>query len=337
MALPPDERSDRAPAFNGIALCAGVGGLELGLQIAEPSYRTVCYVERDSYAAATLVARMAEARLCEAPVWDDVATFDGAPWRGSVDLVSAGYPCQPFSAAGKRRGTKDPRHLWPHIARIARESRPRWIFLENVLGHIDLGFDVVLRELRRMGYRVEAGLFSACEVGATQWRIRLFILAHADDDDLREPGRNPAFARRRGVRSVRRSNRSADRAIRGSQELHADVDADAIARRGSSEREDLPIFPPGPFDLAAWDAILARRPDIQPCLFRVGDGMAHRLDRHHAIGNGVVPLAAAYAWRTLKAAHARTAPAGARFRRSFPAPTRGRLSARSQPDVGRFA
>ena len=95
-----------------------------------PGYRTVGHVERETYAAAILVARMEDAALDPAPVWDDVATFDGRPWRGAVDIVTAGYPCQPFSVAGKRRGADDPRHLWPHVARIVGEVEPPFVFLE---------------------------------------------------------------------------------------------------------------------------------------------------------------------------------------------------------------
>ena len=76
------------------------------------------HVERETFAAATLVARMEDASLDQAVVWDDVGTFDGRPWRGAVDIVTAGYPCQPFSVAGRRLGSEDPRHLWPHVARI---------------------------------------------------------------------------------------------------------------------------------------------------------------------------------------------------------------------------
>jgi len=191
LALPSSGRAS-GPAdacLFGLSLCSGAGGLDLGLTIAIPGYRTVGYVERETYAAATLVARMEDAALDQAVVWDDVATFDGRPWRGAVDILSAGYPCQPFSVAGKRLGTEDPRHLWPHVARIIGECEPPFVFLENVAHHLRLGFPEVASGLVSMGYRLAAGLFTAAEVGAPHKRERLFILAVREGDDLADPAR----------------------------------------------------------------------------------------------------------------------------------------------------
>jgi DNA (cytosine-5)-methyltransferase 1 len=146
----------------------------------------VGHVERETFAAATLVARMEDASLDQAVVWDDVGTFDGRPWRGAVDIVTAGYPCQPFSVAGKRRGADDPRPLWPHVARIIGEIKPPFVFLENVAHHLRLGFPEVASGLVGMGYRLAAGLFTASEVGAPHKRERLFILAIREGDQLRQ-------------------------------------------------------------------------------------------------------------------------------------------------------
>ena len=172
----------------GLALSAGVCGLELGIRLAlgAERYRTVCYVEWESYAASTLVARMEAQELDNAPIWDDVKTFDGKPWRGIVDILSGGYPCQPFSDAGLRRGTSDPRHLFPHFARIIRECEPTLCFFENVGAHLRLGFREVKSELENLHYRVEAGLFSAEQIGAPHERERLFILAVAERAGRRE-------------------------------------------------------------------------------------------------------------------------------------------------------
>lgn len=174
--------------MNGMALCAGAGGLELGLHLAlGDAYRTVVGVEWEASAAAVLVARQQDSSFPPFPVWDSVATFDGRPWRGVVDIVSGGFPCQPFSVAGKRGGDSDSRHLWPHIARIVEESQPGIVFLENVPGLLTtplaggsgFAYELVESDLLRLGYRVACGLFTAAEVGAPHQRERLFILAHA--------------------------------------------------------------------------------------------------------------------------------------------------------------
>lgn len=286
----------------GIALCAGVGGLELGLHIAEPGYRTVCYVEREAFVASTIVARMADAALDEAPVWDDVTTFDGCPWRGKVHILTGGYPCQPFSFAGRRLGENDPRHLWPHIRRIVAELDPEWCFFENVEGHLSLGADTVFRDLRELGFTIKAGLFSAAEVGASHQRRRLFIVAHADKVPLLHEDRSGACERSFSDERRCGSGGIAIRDRQGRESMDAYLAADESLRGNPDQALQLPVFPPAPSEFERWAPILARRPDLQPELFGLGDGVADRVDRSDAAGNGVVSLAAAYAWRTLKAA-----------------------------------
>lgn len=168
-------------ALHSISLCAGIGGIDLGLERIRAA-RTVCYVEREAFAAACLVRQMQQGNLAEAPVWSDLRTFDARAWRGSVDLVVGGYPCQPFSFAGRRKGTDDPRHLWPEVFRIYRESGARFLFCENVAGHLSLGFADVLADLAEVGATVEWGLFRASDVGAPHRRERLFFLADRGGD-----------------------------------------------------------------------------------------------------------------------------------------------------------
>ena len=163
--------------INVLSLAAGAGGLDLALKLALGNARLVCAVEIEAFAAAILAARMDAGELDDAPIWSDARTFDGRPWRRRVHLLTAGYPCQPFSNAGKRKGAEDPRHLFPHVERIIDESEPDAVFLENVEGHISLGLREVLGSLRGLGYAPEAGLFSAAETGARQIRKRVFILA----------------------------------------------------------------------------------------------------------------------------------------------------------------
>jgi len=174
---------------NVLSLCSGVGGLDIGFALGTfGRNRTICYVEREAYACALLAKRMAEKTVDEAPIWTDVHTFDGRPWRGIVDSICGGYPCQPFSTAGKRHGANDPRHLWPSIVRIIEEIQPRIVFFENVSGHLTLGFDTVCKDLERLGFNVAAGLFSAAEIGAPHERQRLFIVGLAHGNSGRTGG-----------------------------------------------------------------------------------------------------------------------------------------------------
>lgn len=272
---------------SGIALAAGVGGLELGVSLGIPDYRTVCFVERDAYAAAALVARMEDAALDKAPIWSDLVTFDGRSWRGRVDFLTAGYPCQPFSNAGKRLGEKDPRHLWPHVRRILGEIQAPFLFAENVLGHVSLGLENVRKDLLTMGYEVEAGVFTAAEVGAPHIRKRLFILAYANDKKLRDlaghVGKEREVLHRTGQVSIR------DSACVDS------LDAALYGRNGNTAN----LFPPDAGEFESWESWLKLRPDLQPAIPRSAPGLAYRLDRYRLTGNGVCPLAAGYALRTL--------------------------------------
>lgn len=276
-----------SPQCNGIALAAGAGGLELGLSLALPGHRTVCWVERDAYAAATLVARMEDKTLDDSPVWSDIATFDSLPWRGKVDILTAGYPCQPFSQAGKRLGTNDSRHLWPHVRRILAETESPVLFAENVLGHVSLGLESVWRDLQNMGYEVEAGIFAASEVGASHVRKRLFILAYSSDITIRSLAacireESPSFVCKEQVPA-------------GYSRFGGDLD-DIMADWGKYASCG---FPPGPSELGEWESWLENWPRLQPAVAGSDDGLAHKVDRYRLTGNGVCPLVGAYAFVSL--------------------------------------
>lgn len=165
--------------FTILSLCSGAEGLELGLKLNIPNSGTICHVEIEAYVCALLEKRMREKVLADAPIWTNLKSFDGKPWRGLVDCLTAGYPCQPFSIAGKKLGDKDPRHLWPEVARVISECEPAICFLENVGAHLRMGFEQVHDDLRAMGYRIKSGLFTAEEVGSPHKRERLFILAYS--------------------------------------------------------------------------------------------------------------------------------------------------------------
>lgn len=151
------------------------GGLLLG-------WETVCYVEHDSYCQQVLRARIRDGLFHDAPIWDDVVTFDGLPWRGQVDVVTAGFPCQPWSTAGKRKGEQDNRNLWPATSRVIGEVRPRFVFLENVPRLTRQAyFGTIIGDLAKLGYDAAWSVLSAASVGALHLRKRLFILAKVPD------------------------------------------------------------------------------------------------------------------------------------------------------------
>ena len=167
--------------MHGLALFAGGGGLELGLSLAIGThYKTVAYVERECTSAAVLATNMERKWLHPAPIWDDVTTFTGdvvSPLVDNIDIVTAGFPCQPWSAAGNRKGIEDDRWLWPIIFRLVREIRPRSIFLENVPGLLHGGIEHVLGDLASVGFDAEWASVRASDVGAPHRRERVFILA----------------------------------------------------------------------------------------------------------------------------------------------------------------
>ena len=182
---------DNTKELTHISLCAGYGGIDLGLSRTLGSIRTVCFVEIESFAIKNLVSKIEKGLLSTAPVFTDLKKFPWQLFHRKVDILSGGFPCQPFSNAGRKQGDQDPRHLWPYITKgIEQLGRPPIIFFENVSGIISSklkgndwtdqeGTPVllhILRELERLGYRTTAGTFSAAEVGAPHQRKRVFIL-----------------------------------------------------------------------------------------------------------------------------------------------------------------
>jgi DNA (cytosine-5)-methyltransferase 1 len=185
--------------LNELALFAGAGGGILGGHLL--GWRTVCAVERDPYAAAVLAQRQNDGALHPFPVWNDVCTFDGKPWRGRVDVVSGGFPCQDISVAGGGAGLSGERSgLWREFARIIREVGPRYVFVENSPALAFRGLDVVLGDLAEMGYDAEWGVLGADDVGAPHVRKRIWIVAQLANaiSERRSQGRAESEGREGG-------------------------------------------------------------------------------------------------------------------------------------------
>ena len=171
-----------------LSICSGGGGLDAGVGLALPDSRCVCYVEREVTEAGVLAKGIESGWLDDAPVWSDLLTVDGRAWRGLVDGIVGGYPCQPHSYAGKRLGEHDERNLWPAVARLVHDVSPDWTFFENVPGISRFYWDTIRPDLRALGYEVAEGIFAAEAVGAPHLRERLFWLAYRQSERRRSSG-----------------------------------------------------------------------------------------------------------------------------------------------------
>jgi len=161
-----------------LALFAGAGGGILGGHLL--GWRTVAAVEWEPYAASVLAARQNDGLLPPFPIWDDVQTFDGRPWRGLVDVVSGGFPCQDISVAGKGAGIDGAKSgMWRHMARIIGEVRPDDVFLENSPALVTRGLGRVLSDMASLGYDCRWTVLGASDVGAPHQRDRLWLVANA--------------------------------------------------------------------------------------------------------------------------------------------------------------
>ena len=296
--------------YTGLALFAGGGGLELGLSLAlGTDYKTVAYVERECTSAAVLAANMERGWLDKAPIWDDVTTFTGdavSPLVDNIDIISAGFPCQPWSVAGSRKGTEDERWLWPHIFRLVREIRPRSIFLENVPGLLHGGIEHVLGDLASIGFDAEWTSVRASDVGAPHRRERVFILGITSSS-----GRSTGRHREREHQVCDNGNGSPTEDIeqRGVGQSGTSEGSEALAhtvsergRSGYGEREHAThAFPPGPS--GDWSNVPERYwPAVKSDLRHRTDGVERglaRSDKLRILGNGVVPQQAALAYTLL--------------------------------------
>ena len=284
--------------MNELALFAGAGGGILGGHLL--GWRTVCAVEWEPYPASVLCARQNNEILAPFPIWDDVRTFDGKPWAGIVDVVSGGFPCQDISSAGGGAGITGSRSgLWKEMARIIGEVRPRYAFIENSPMLTLRGLDTVLCDLASMGFDANWGVVSAADVGAPHLRERIWILAHAmrgsrSTEPWEQQSQRPEIVDRGGERNVAHSNSNSQStgAINAERVCEPDMaHANSPQCQGNecAEREQLTHT-----DVSGggwWSS--------EPNVGRVANGVASRVDRLKAIGNGQVPAVAAAAFQLL--------------------------------------
>jgi len=295
---------------NHLCLCSGYDGVGRGLRNVFPNLRTVAYVEREAFAIANLVAKIEADEMDEAPVFTDVKRFPYDKFRGCIDVLSAGFPCQPFSSSGKRQSTEDERHLYPWIADGITACRARVVLLENVEGIITAKtgdgepvLKYVLRDLEERGYRTSWCVASANEVGAPHRRKRVFVMGHSTSE--------------RPCRGSEDENGQQSEVLGSRPQSDEDVPHDTGAgtctndqgvRQGTGgtggrEGTDRPRFPARPNERQyEWEeprvviAELGGATDGRPC--RV-DPVANRTARLRLLGNGVVPATCERAVRIL--------------------------------------
>ena len=309
--------------MNELALFAGAGGGILGGKLL--GWTTVCAVEWEAYPASVLIARQNEGVLPPFPIWDDVRTFDGRAWRGRVDVVSGGFPCQDISAAGKGAGIDGERSgMWAHMAQIICEVGPRYVFVENSPMLTSRGLGRVLGDLAEMGYDARWGVLGAVDAGAPHKRDRIWIRATRRDvanaksvrldagglpgraaagvselsvgrEDVADArhlrGRNGAEPNETQSASASGCGEVCDTVREGLEGANAfNVACESARQYGEIAPTATPTF--GGMPRTAW---WATEPDVG----RVAHGVASRVDRLKAIGNGQVPAVAALAWRIL--------------------------------------
>jgi len=272
--------------MNELALFAGAGGGILGGHLL--GWRTVCAVEWDTYAASVLLARQNDGILPPFPIWDDVQAFDGRPWRGIVDVVSGGFPCQDISCAGKGAGITGERSgMWAHMARIIGEVRPRFAFIENSPMLVTRGLDTVLCDLAEMGYDAEWGIISAADCGAPHLRERIWIVA--------TDGNTNSHSKSIITEHDETSRMQIMVAYTGSKGLEGSKKTGNDGTDRTQPRNQQPAGRGGVSRRRGWPT--------EPAIRRVVDGCPARMDRLTALGNMQVSRVAATAFSILSNRH----------------------------------
>ena len=267
--------------MNVLDLFSGIGGFSLGLERA--GFRTQAFCESDEFCRRVLAKHWPGI-----PIHQDIRELDGSRYRSSIQLVCGGFPCQPYSVAGKQSGSADDRALWPEMYRIIREVQPAFVIGENVPGIVTMELDTVLSDLEREGYECQTFDIPACSLDAHHIRHRIWIIAYASRYAVRQqPGRGIGASGAEAARACDRSSDDPDTdggrcEISGLTEYGRQLGeswAESDRLRADGRR-------PGQGEPATWEA------ESRFC--RVPDGVSPRLDRYRtarlrALGNSVVP------------------------------------------------
>jgi len=299
-------------------LFAGIGGFSLGLERA--GMKTIAFVEIDPYCQ-----RVLKKHWFDVPIFSDIKTFGKGVFNETVDLVCGGFPCQPFSVAGRRKGTDDNRYLWPEMFRVIQEYKPTWVIAENVRGIISIQqgmvFEKVCSDLEGEGYQVQSFVIPACAVNAPHRRDRVWIIANRqclgwETWSWKGIQSQEQVTKRQDIRNTNTERNAFDPDITGSR-IGLRVD-----RNGQEKNEKWQRFPQFKLGTAnhdvadptgkrlegkMWEKLswAGRRPssqdrrefnawdenwyEIAARFCRMDNGISNRVDRLKCLGNSVIP------------------------------------------------
>ena len=276
-----------------VDLCSGIGGFALGFEWAGLS-KPVLFCDIEPWSRKIL-----RKHWPDVPIAEDVKELanDSDGLIPDCDILTAGYPCQPFSLAGERRGTEDDRHIWPYILSIIQGKRPAWCVFENVYGHVSMGLDEVLSDLEGEGYAARPFIVPACAADAPHRRDRVWIIARnvADTDGPGQQQSNEEMARGSSEQSDSRSLQSRNDVAH----------AERVEREGSCSGSVL------------WERKVQTQSGrgcqdtqirwaVEPAVGRVAHGIPRRVDRLRGLGNAIVPQIAMRIGQTIKQVEAET-------------------------------
>jgi DNA (cytosine-5)-methyltransferase 1 len=269
-----------------LSLFTGIGGIDLAAEWA--GFRTIGQVEQNPYALRVLRNRFGR----RIPRWTDIRDIsaDNFKRRTGIDsptIITGGFPCQPFSCAGKRRGKEDDRYLWPEMLRVVRELRPAWVLGENVAGIVNMELESCCADLEGEGYTVRAFLVPACGVGAWHRRERVFIVVHTSSDrcnyrrnDRRERSNRQEGEHLQEIKQERKRFRvKVVTGCRGVVPPLTNTNSQGLQERN---RINFARGPYPPSNRCGWW-------DVEPALGRLAHGVPDRVDRLRCLGNAVVP------------------------------------------------
>jgi len=282
-------------------LFSGIGGFSLGLERTK-GFKTVAFCEIDGFCQ-----RVLNRHWPRVPIYDDVRSLE---YDGPVDIITGGYPCQPFSVAGDRKGQEDDRHLWPAMFELIKKHRPTWVIGENVAGHINMGLDDVLADLESEGYKCRAFVIPACAVNAPHRRDRVWIVGNTEH--------NGSLTTEERGKSEKTSNNNQERQKQASKlegaggpKHNEDVanshqqrsqgrkvvqcsDKLSLGKRGMARYTSSARFPDWskgemgqPSPLTQFERPDGREVEYDFC--GIPHGVSNRVDRLKSLGNAVVP------------------------------------------------